>query len=121
MLHKTPRFAEKNIEIYPVGRSLGIDVPASEFFVLVPVSLMVASIPLLPGGWGAREGAFVFFFGGVGVAATQAFALSVLFGLAQLGWSLLGGWFFFSRPDRVTSTEIERFSREQEVRSGESG
>ncbi len=99
-----------------MGRALGLDVPAAEYFILVPVCMMLASIPLLPGGWGLRESAFIAFFGAVGVPATLAFALSVLIGLTQLAWSLLGGVFFLARPDRVTAREAESFTREVEER-----
>jgi len=105
-----------------IGRSLGIDIPAVQFFILVPVCMMVASIPLLPGGWGLREGAFAVFFGGVGVAVTRATALSVLIGLSQLAWSLLGGIFFLMSPNRASQEDLKTFSEEVEADVGaESG
>ena len=45
----------------------------------------------------------------VGVAATQAVALSILVGLSLLGWSLLGGVFFLLSPDRVSRRELSTF------------
>lgn len=97
-----------------MGRALGIEIPATQFFILVPVCMMMASIPLLPGGWGLREGAFATFFGLVGVPVTEAVALSILIGLTQLLWSLLGGVFFMLRPDRATSRDLADFSHEVE-------
>ena len=97
-----------------MGRALGIEIPATQFFILVPVCMMMASIPLLPGGWGLREGAFATFFGLVGVPVTEAVALSILIGLTQLLWSLLGGVFFLLRPDRATSRDLADFSHEVE-------
>ena len=39
--------------------ALGItDVSLGTFFVLIPVVMMISSIPLLPGGWGLGEIAF---------------------------------------------------------------
>lgn len=107
-----------------LGRAIGIDaatVPTTEFFILVPVCMMMASIPALPGGWGVREAAFVFFFGQVGVLATKAFALSVMIGLAQLGWSLLGGVFFLTQPNRVTKEEVETVAHDVEAAVERSG
>ena len=102
-----------------LGRAIGItaaDVPAQTFFILVPVCMMVASIPLAPGGWGVREGAFIAFFGPHGVPLTTAVALSILLGLTTLFWSLLGGVFFFTRPDRISKSDMEEFSHEVEDR-----
>jgi uncharacterized membrane protein YbhN (UPF0104 family) len=75
---------------------------------------MMASIPLLPGGWGVREASFQAFFGMVGVAATQAVALSILVGLSLLGLSLIGGLLFLLSPDRVSRRELAGFHEEVE-------
>jgi uncharacterized protein (TIRG00374 family) len=101
-----------------IGRALRIEIPVSTFAILVPVCMMVASVPLLPGGWGLREGAFAYFFGAKGVAVGFAYAtaLSVTMGLTQLGWSLLGGIFFIFSRDRVSRKELQNFSDEVDAR-----
>ena len=98
-----------------VGSALGIDIPVSQYFILFPVCMMMASIPALPGGWGVRELGFAFFFGAVGVPGTLAVTLSIIIGLIQLAWSLLGGLLFLARPDRVTKQDLETFSGEVEA------
>jgi glycosyltransferase 2 family protein len=91
------------------ARSLGIDeVPVMAFFVLIPVIMMISSIPLLPGGWGIGEFAYATFLGYVGVPFTQAIALSFVFRISNLLWSLLGGVFFMTDRERVTSEELEK-------------
>ncbi len=95
-----------------MARALGMALPIYQFFILVPVCSMMASIPALPGGWGVREGAFAFFFGLVGVPGTQSVTLSILIGLSQLFWSLLGGYYFLARPDRVTKQDLKTFAAE---------
>lgn len=102
-----------------LGRALGMTLPAMDFFILVPVCMMMASIPLLPGGWGVREAAFAAFFGMAGVPVTQSVALSIIIGLTQLAWSLLGGVFFLARPDRASSRDLADFSQEMEERTTE--
>jgi len=92
-----------------IGHAIGIRIPLYQYFMLYPVCLMMASIPLLPGGWGVREASFQAFFGMVGVAATQAVALSILVGLSLLLWSLLGGVLFLLSPDRVSREELTTF------------
>jgi uncharacterized protein (TIRG00374 family) len=97
------------------GRALHIDLPVTTFAILVPVCMMVASVPLLPGGWGLREGAFAYFFGRKGVGFAFATALSVMIGLTMLGWSLLGGIFFILSSDRVSRKQLQSFSDEVEA------
>lgn len=58
---------------------------------LVPLMNLLAAIPLLPGGWGVGELAFAYFFGQVGVPATEAVGLSVLFRLSFVAANLPGG------------------------------
>jgi uncharacterized membrane protein YbhN (UPF0104 family) len=107
-----------------MGRAIGIELPAIQYFMLVPVGLMIASIPLLPGGWGTREWGFRGIFAKAGVAATQSVALSVIIGLTQLVWSLLGGILFLMSPDRLSRKEVasfaEKMDAEAESASGES-
>jgi uncharacterized protein (TIRG00374 family) len=93
-----------------MGHALGIQAAVHHYLILVPVCMMMASIPALPGGWGVREIAFAGFFSLIGVPGAKAVALSVLLGLSQLGWSLLGGVFFLLRPDRASRAEVRQFA-----------
>jgi len=102
-----------------IGRALGIDNPVSHFFAIAPLCFIAASVPLIPGGWGMREGAFAFFFATVGVSPELSVPTSVLLGLATLAWFLLGGPVFVASPDRASSSDIAAFNAEME--SGEPG
>jgi uncharacterized membrane protein YbhN (UPF0104 family) len=62
--------------------------------VLVPPAVLVATLPISIAGWGAREVAMVKLFGLIGVPASQAVALSVLFGLSTVLIALPGGLFW---------------------------
>jgi uncharacterized protein (TIRG00374 family) len=104
-----------------IGRALGIDNPVSHFFAIAPLCFIVASVPLVPGGWGMREGAFAFFFATVGVAPELSVPTSVLLGLAQLAWFLLGGPVFIARPDRASTSDIQAFSAEMEAENSQPG
>ena len=98
-----------------IGKGLGIHNEWSHYFVLAPICFMLASIPLVPGGWGMREGAFAYFFATVGVAEEASVSISVLHGLAQTAWYLIGGLVFVARPDRASDREIEAFSVEMQA------
>jgi uncharacterized protein (TIRG00374 family) len=97
---------------YYLAQALGIEgVTLGAALALVPMANLLSAIPLLPGGWGVGELAFAYFFGLVGVPATEAVGLSVVFRLAVLGVNLPGGllWIFWKgHPSTETiATEVE--------------
>lgn len=77
-----------------VTRSDGTALPWTGYMAVLPVAFIVSALPMLPGGWGIREMAFAICFAYVGVDRNPAIALSVLNGVTQTLWSLLGGVFF---------------------------
>jgi uncharacterized protein (TIRG00374 family) len=72
----------------------GAPVAWTTYMSVLPVGFIVSALPVLPGGWGVREAAFAVCFGYVRVARNPAIALSVLNGMTQLFWGLLGGVYF---------------------------
>jgi hypothetical protein len=64
--------------------SLALPVTWLQCVVIVPLSMLATAIPISIGGWGVRESAFVTGFGLVGVTASNAIVLSVLFGILNL-------------------------------------
>jgi hypothetical protein len=72
----------------------GEPVSAADFMFVLPVAFIGTALPVLPGGWGVRETLFAVCFHFVGVHRNPAVALSVMNGMAQLAWSLLGGVYF---------------------------
>jgi uncharacterized protein (TIRG00374 family) len=72
----------------------GGDVGAVDYMIVLPVAFIASSLPVLPGGWGLRETAFAVCFHFIGVDRNPAVALSVMNGMIQLFWSLLGGVYF---------------------------
>jgi uncharacterized protein (TIRG00374 family) len=78
-------------------RHLGITTYCS----IVPIIMIISSLPIAPAGWGVGEQAFVYFFGTVGVAAADATALSLTYRLTATLISLLGGVFLVFDRRRV--------------------
>jgi hypothetical protein len=80
-----------------VGISLGLSLPWTAYFALVP---LVATVSMLPsiGGIGIRENAYVFFLGTAGVTKELggAFASEILVVLVLA--SLLGGLIWVIAP-----------------------
>jgi uncharacterized protein (TIRG00374 family) len=58
---------------------VAVGVPVSLFWIvtLMPVITMIALLPLTVLGLGLKDGAFIFFFNGIGVAAHAALAVSL--------------------------------------------
>ncbi|MBI3989463.1 MAG: flippase-like domain-containing protein [candidate division NC10 bacterium] len=79
---------------YLIAKALGLTVPLGPFFLLVPVVIVIAMIPVSLGGLGIREGAVIYLFGKVGVESTSALAMSLTWFLLVILASLPGGLLF---------------------------
>jgi glycosyltransferase 2 family protein len=79
-----------------LARALGLWLDPLAALVLVPPVVLVMMIPISLAGWGVRETALVVVLANIGVAAPDALALSIAFGLAYVAASLPGGalWLF---------------------------
>lgn len=73
-----------------IAMGLGISLGYGHCLLLVPLALLVASMPISLNGWGLREGVFAIVLPAAGVNSTDAVAISVCFGLAGLGAGLCG-------------------------------
>jgi uncharacterized protein (TIRG00374 family) len=76
---------------YFVFRAIGTPVGIGWIITLMPVITTIALMPLTLFGLGLKDGAFVFFFSGIGVAASDALAVSfVTYALIILTSVVLG-------------------------------
>lgn len=84
--------------------AVGLDAGLStlDAFVLVPLVIMAAAVPLSIAGWGIREGAMVGALGLVGVASDKALAISILLGLGNLIVGVIGAAVWLLAPERAT-------------------
>jgi glycosyltransferase 2 family protein len=64
--------------VYLVGLSLGIEVNFVYFLLILPVSTLVAQIPITIDGIGTREVTLIGLFGILGVSAVKVFSMSIL-------------------------------------------
>lgn len=81
---------------YALAEGMGLALGPAEIAMVLPAVLLVAQIPISVGGWGVREGGMVLALAAFGIGATDAATLSVVFGLAQLFWGLLGAIFILA-------------------------
>ena len=106
--------------VWVLARALRIEgISLVSCYALVPIANLVAAIPLVPGGWGVGELAFAYFFGRIGVSATEAIGLSVLYRLSFLLVNLPGGLFWALRRDHVSRDRIESVVEEAADHVGE--
>lgn len=99
-----------------LGWAIGLDVPGLVFFILLPLLFLISALPLAPNGWGVGELSFGYLFAAYGAAFssahsgdtalfyTQGVALSVLFRLLLVLWSLPGGlfWLAWRSPEDIS-------------------
>ena len=91
------------INTYVAARAIGWnDVGFGELFIVVPLVLLVSSIPATPSGLGLQEGAFVFFLKRVGATAAQGFAVGLIMRAKNILIALLGGllWLGLRRDEK---------------------
>ncbi|MDP8219935.1 MAG: lysylphosphatidylglycerol synthase transmembrane domain-containing protein [Candidatus Stygibacter frigidus] len=80
------------IVIYSLFRFMGYDLPMLNHFCLVPIIQVISLLPFTIGGFGIREGAFIYFYQQLGVPAHSLITLSILNFFIQTGIpALIGG------------------------------
>ena len=89
------------VAIYLCAKGMGIPLSFGPALLVVPAIMLVSMIPVSYGGWGVREGAMIFGLGQLGVAVSDALAISVTYGLMQIALGLPGGALWLARTGRV--------------------
>jgi uncharacterized membrane protein YbhN (UPF0104 family) len=105
------------------GSAIGVGIPAHEYFVLVPVIIIVSAIPIAPNGWGIGEALYAKLFGTYGavylpdtpnanlVMSTRGIALSILYRIVFTALSMLGGLVLLFEKQRISKKEMAGNSR----------
>jgi len=75
---------------YVLALGLGLHLPLGIFLLIVPVSGVLASLPLTLNGLGLRETAYLFLFGMAGVSRDDAIALGLLLFAAMMVGGMFG-------------------------------
>ncbi|MCX8026884.1 MAG: flippase-like domain-containing protein [Thermodesulfovibrionales bacterium] len=78
------------IAVYILAVGLAVNVSFLSVLIFLPIIILVSFIPISIAGIGLREGAFVFFFGIIGVPPDASLTLSILWFLSTCCASLLG-------------------------------
>ena len=79
------------IQVWMVGQALNSPVPASFYWVLVPMVSVLTLLPVSVSGMGVREGATVVLLAPLGIAEGPALTLALMWFATYAATSLLGG------------------------------
>ncbi len=82
---------------YVIFLALGLNVPFVYCLLFIPIISAIQMLPVSISGFGVREGAYVYFFGGVGLSSSGAIASSLAFWVLVALVSLAGGAIFALR------------------------
>ena len=77
--------------VYCLTISTGANISFIDLMTVLPVISLVASLPISIGGWGVREGAFVYGLGLLGIPMETAFLISIQVGLISMLTTVLTG------------------------------
>jgi hypothetical protein len=77
--------------VYCIIVSAGIPLSFLQVMIVLPVIALISSLPFTLGGWGIREGAFIYGLGLLGVPMETAFTVSVQIGLVGLLTTIIVG------------------------------
>jgi uncharacterized membrane protein YbhN (UPF0104 family) len=90
-----------------LAHALSLPIGVWELALLVPVTQLVALVPISISGWGVREGLMVTVLGFVGVPPQGALMLSMLFGLTLLLASAPGGLYWLRHRRSSSAVPLE--------------
>jgi hypothetical protein len=82
---------------YLIFRALGANVSLVSCFLLIPIISVITLLPISINGLGVREGAYIYFFGRLGLSTMESVAASLLFFFLLTLVSLIGGVIFALR------------------------
>jgi uncharacterized membrane protein YbhN (UPF0104 family) len=93
------------VQAWCLGEALGIDLPLTMYFAVMPVILLIMQVPITINGLGTTQVAFVTLFAASGIGAAPATALSILFLVLGVVGSLPGGVLYaFGEPVRAADS-----------------
>lgn len=88
--------------------AVGIDVPISAYFIVVPAVIFAMLIPISVSGWGVREAVFVALLPLYGANPESVFAMSLLIGVCSVLSTLPGAVILMTGMGRAESPAVRR-------------
>jgi uncharacterized protein (TIRG00374 family) len=86
------------LHYYLAGKAFHLEIPLLDYFIFIPIVLLILTLPVTISGLGLREALFILFFAAYGIAEHLAFSFSII---ADFGFTLIigliGGIVFITR------------------------
>jgi glycosyltransferase 2 family protein len=82
---------------YLIGLAFGLTIPFLDYFIIIPIVLLVQILPVTINGLGLREGAYVALFAAYGISAGTAVSYSVVDVALRLVVATVGGLVYMAR------------------------
>lgn len=79
------------VAVYILADYSGANITFWQMLIVLPMISLVAALPISIGGWGVREGAYVYGLGLLHVPMETAFLISIQVGLVSMLATILGG------------------------------
>ncbi|MEW5899849.1 MAG: lysylphosphatidylglycerol synthase transmembrane domain-containing protein [Acidobacteriota bacterium] len=80
-----------------IGRALDLRINFIDYFIFIPIVLVIQIIPITINGWGLREGSYIEIFKFYGIPAQTAFSFSIIDVAFVFVLGLIGGAIYVSR------------------------
>jgi len=98
------------LQVIVLAKGLGLAIPTVALFVIVPIIICIAALPITPSGLGIRENLYVLVLAVpvIAVPETSALSLSLLIFVGGLLWSALGGVVYLWLKDSQHLAEVAR-------------
>lgn len=80
-----------------IGRALHLTIPLLDYFIFIPLVLLIQIIPITINGLGLREGAYIEIFKFYGIPVESAWSFSIIEIAFGLVLGLIGGAIYVSR------------------------
>jgi uncharacterized protein (TIRG00374 family) len=98
-----------------VGLALGIDIPPSAMFIVIPLTTLIMLMPVSINGIGVREAALAFFFSLYGIGTESAIAFAWVWLAMLLAQGMVGGIVFMLKQNRPTLSSIEDLPEKKDI------
>jgi glycosyltransferase 2 family protein len=85
------------LHFFLIGKALGLNIMVVDYFIFIPIVLLIQLIPITINGLGLREGAYIEIFEFYGIAAGSAFAFALVDVAFMLLIGIAGGIIYVTR------------------------
>ena len=114
-------YALAAIKVYVAGLLLGIDCNLAQLFVVTPIVMLIAAVPVTLNGLGIQEWGYSVYLIFAGATLEEGLAIALVLRVAMLIISVFGGVLFLFEKDPVHRAEAAEAPVDHESFDGQPG